>query len=129
MGTCGGTLLVMISSGLRIGVFKKGRDDAADFPDIKAGTRQLVTVKFGNAAFGGDNGASLAIIGAEVPVARGNDAANKGSIRRVVEEVDHLFWYRCGLFAAAVGGDEKNVGIYDLDHALTRGAQRYANGW
>ncbi len=63
---------------------------------------------------------------AKITIARGDDAANELAVMRIVEKTDRLPGDRARRAAAAIAGDDKNVGFVYLD-ALAF-VKRYTHG-
>lgn len=75
------------------------------------GAHQLKAIEIRYAAFLLDDVACPAVGLAKITIARGDDAANELAVMRIVEETDRLPGDRARRAAAAIAGDDKNVGF------------------
>src|ERR1700747_3155222 len=102
----------------------------ADGFHVVRGSHQFEAVSVRNAALAGDDVARIGEFGAEVVVARGDDAADQRPVVLVVQKRDDLFGHITTVVdvrggpPAAVGGQYQHVRFVDLDAVM----QRYPRG-
>ena len=75
------------------------------------GAHQLKAIEVRYAAFLLDDVTRPTVGLAEIAVTRSDDAANELAVMRIVEKTDRLAGYCARRAAAAIAGDENNVGF------------------
>ena len=96
--------------------------------DVLAGAHEFESMQLGDAALGGDDASGQAIGRSKVGVAGSHDPAQQRAVVFVVEEANHLFGDGAALMSTAIGGDDQDIGVFDLEEGLTP-AQGDALGW